>query len=89
MCLEPIPESFGIEDSQFEQRFISNCGAAYFDINKKREFNNYNDQLFHCMYCKPGYRPIFNNDIIAKCEKIEHCDFNKPQLWFNSCSDCK
>lgn len=47
------------------------------------------------MHCKPGYRPLLENNFITKCEKIENCReeniINKQKLvnkWFNGCSHC-
>ena len=51
--------------------------------------------MVQCIYCKPGFRPLFENQFITKCEKINNCqeEVQNQKLkvvnkWFNGCSHC-
>lgn len=52
--------------------------------------------MVQCMHCKPGFRPLLENNFITKCEMILNCEeegrIQNQKLvnkWFNGCSNCK
>lgn len=71
--------------------FPINCGIQ--EIKPTSPFLQYSSEIAdfnpECKACKPGYKAIYETNLILNCEEITNCDPDFGMTTFNKCLKCK
>ena len=90
-CLELTNEDFNLDPLVTFDSIPVNCGFIYYfvDLLKWGDTADLTKLSIVCGGCKPGYKPVYDTDIIISCIEIENCKLTSSNnLFYNSCGKC-